>query len=55
MTNTTENQTQYAERERMARTLSDAYNWDFNQLMLMSWADLYDTYQVRYLDYIYGV
>jgi hypothetical protein len=55
MANITENKTQYAQREQMAQTLSTAYGWDFNQLMLMSWADLYDTYQERYLDYIYGV
>lgn len=55
MTNITENKTQYNQREQMARKLSDAYGWDFNALMLMPWADLYDTYQERYLDYIYGV
>ena len=55
MANITENKTQYAQREQMAHTLSTAYGWDFNVLMLMPWADLYDTYQERYLDYIYGV
>lgn len=55
MTKTIEPQTQYAQKERMARTLSNAYGWDFNELMQMSWADLRDTYNERYLDYIYGV
>lgn len=63
MTNKLETQTQsrddlmflYSQKERMAYTLSNAYGWDFNVLMLMPWEDLYDTYQERYLDYIYGV
>jgi hypothetical protein len=43
------------QREHMARTLSKAYGWDFNELMQMSWEDLSDTFTERYLDYIYGV
>jgi hypothetical protein len=55
MTETTESKTQYAQRERMARTLSSAYGWNFNELTDMKWADLHDLYNERYLDYIYGV
>jgi hypothetical protein len=54
MTKTTETQAQYAYREHMARKLSGAYGWDLNKLMQMPWADLHDTYNERYLDYIYG-
>ena len=55
MTETTESKTQYAQRERMARKLSEVYGWCIDELMQMPWANLYDTYNERYLDYIYGV
>jgi hypothetical protein len=45
---------QDTQREVMARALSKAYGWSFDELMQMPWADLYDTYNERYLDYIYG-
>ena len=46
---------QDTQREVMARALSKAYGWSFDELMQMAWPDLYDTYNERYLDYIYGV
>ena len=55
MTKTTETPTQLQERNKMARTLSNAYQWDFNELVEMAWNDLRDLYNERYLDYIYGV
>lgn len=39
----------------MAKKLSEVHGWNYQELMDMEFADLYDTYQVRYLDYIYGV
>jgi hypothetical protein len=43
------------QREQMALKLSQVYGWCIDELMQMPWADLHDTYNERYLDYIYGV
>ena len=43
------------DRAQMAQTLSKAYGWDLDELMVMDYGDLRDTYSERYLDYIYGI
>lgn len=42
-------------KAHMARTLSKAYGWSFEELMAMKYDELDATYSERYLDYIYGV
>lgn len=43
------------ERAKMAQTLSKAYDWDLDELMVMDYDSLSAVYSERYLDYIYGV
>jgi hypothetical protein len=43
------------QKNLMAKTLSEVYNWNYEELMAMDYSALYDTYSERYLDYIYGV
>lgn len=43
------------ERAKMAQTLSKAYDWNLDELMIMDYDSLSAVYSERYLDYIYGV
>lgn len=57
MTNNLDNLPVLVEEQKdlMAKKLSEVYNWDYEELMSMEFSALYDTYNERYLDYIYGV
>lgn len=57
MTNNLDNLPVLVEEQKdlMAKKLSEVYNWDYEELMSMEFSELYDTYNERYLDYIYGV
>jgi hypothetical protein len=43
------------EHLKMAKKLSEVYDWDYDELVAMEHSALRDTYSERYLDYIYGI